>query len=163
MDREELKALLDERGIEYSPHAHTPTLVDLALGEEKGGEVAEATSEEVETQTAEEEAPFYQPQVFSPWELPANTVAAQQYMDRGLVVDETLVPPDDVLAAANNEIELHGHPDDPRLQGGSLVGFNAQALPSREVEIEEPEEVDLSGQTWGQKLAAEAETEEVSA
>src|SRR6516164_5361791 len=88
MDREELKALLDERGIEYSPHAHTPTLVDLALGEEKGGEVAEATGEEVEAQAAEEEeAPFYQPQVFSPWELPANTVAAQQYMDRGLVVD----------------------------------------------------------------------------
>jgi hypothetical protein len=123
----------------------------------------EATSAEVEATAGEAEAPpdYYPPQAFSPWELPANTVAAQQYMNRGLVVDESLVPEDDRLAAANNEIELYGHPDDPRLSGGSLVGFDATALPSREVEIEQAEVLENTGQTWGAKLEA-AESEEAT-
>jgi len=169
MDREELKALLDEQGVEYSPHAHTPTLVDLALGEGEtdpvdkggqphggghgnGGDEGDGDGEVGGTTVTPED--FYAPQAFSPWELPANTGAAQLYIDRGIVVDESLVPDEDRLAAANNEIELHGHPDDPRLTGGSLTGFDATALPSREVEIEIPE-VEEESRTWGQKLEAD--------
>jgi len=169
MDREELKALLDERGVEYSPHAHTPTLVDLALGESPEAE-AQAADEEVEGLVQVEAPEFYTPQVFSPWELPANTVAAQQFISQGVVVDESLVPEDDVLAAANNEIGLYGHPEDPRLTGGSIVNEpltteQLAAPPPREIEM--PETVE-EHRTWGEKLEAEAtegeaETEEANA
>ena len=163
MDRDDLKALLDERGIEYSPHAHTPTLVDLALGyPDAAAEEAADEGEEVEAETVEAVAPedFYQPQTYHPYELPANTVAAQAYIDRGLVVDDTLEMSEERTAAAQNEIELYGHPDDPRLSGGSVMDLDTSTPPSRQVEIEVAEaQWEAPGLTWGQLQEAEAEPE----
>jgi hypothetical protein len=149
MDREDLKALLDERGLEYSPQAHTPTLVNLLLEDqesEEGEEVAPhthppaddpavATSQEVAVREGEEEEgpPDYYPvRAYSPWELPANTAVAQQYLNTGaVVVDTSLVPDDDVLAAANNEIELYGSAEDPRLSGGGEADDFAALTPKQ--------------------------------
>jgi len=164
MDRDDLKALLDERGIEYSPHAHTPTLVDLALGDPDAAveETADeaAADEEVEDLAQVEAPDFYQPQTYHPYELPANTVAAQAYIDRGLVVDDTLEMSEERTAAAQNEIELYGHPDDPRLSGGSVMDLDTSTPPSRQVEIEVAEaQWEAPGLTWGQLQEAEAEPE----
>jgi hypothetical protein len=182
MDREDLKALADEKGLEYAPTIHTPTLINLILESEQEGQ-PEVTAEgaEVEAQaeveateeveaTTEEVPDYYPPIVYSPWELPANTAAAQNMISTGaVVVDETLVPEDDVLAAANNEIALYGHPEDPRLVGASIVSDQLTqeqlgAPPPRE--IEPFPEVEDSSETFGQRLereaAGESETEEAA-
>jgi hypothetical protein len=178
MDREDLKALLDERGVEYSPHAHTSTLVDLAAGDEPQTE-SEGQVEAREGELDEPPPPmdaYYPPTVFSPWELPARTGAAQQFIAQGVLVDESLVPEDDRLAAANNEIELYGHPEDPRLTGGSLLEspLSLEQLahpPAVELEEPEPEDMETRYLTVGQlaereeggEVESEAEKEEANA
>jgi hypothetical protein len=165
MDREELRAVADEKGLEYSPHVHSSKLISLILDEEDEVD-EEETGTEIEKAEDQAETPPdpYPPYTLHPWELPANTVAAQAYIAANPgVMDETLEFSDERAAAAQNEVELYGHPADPRLAGGSLlepVDFNA---PVERPEIEELEVVGNDGQTWGEKLAAESEQEEANA
>lgn len=134
--------------------------------EETSTEVAVQNRGGVATQDAEAEdllPNYYPPRMYSPWELPANTAVAQQYINSGLLVDESLVPPDDVLAAANSNIELYGHPQDPRLNGGSLlespVPLEDLARPGK-VELEMPEPR-TEFRTWGEKVQEESEETKV--
>jgi hypothetical protein len=168
MDREELRAVADEKGLEYSPHVGSSKLISLILAEED--EVDDEGDEEVGTEIvkveAQAEAPPdpSPPYTLHPWELPANTVAAQAYIAANPgVVDETLEISEERAAAAQNEVELYGHPADPRLAGGSLLEAVDFAAPAERAEIEELEVVGNDGQTWGEKLAAESEQEEANA
>jgi hypothetical protein len=159
MDREELKALLDERGVEYSPHAHNTTLVDLAL-ESEGVATTGKPGEEVPPETPPPRGwgllvdPYKM--VYSPWELPANTAAAQA------IAAVVTVDPDAPISAerqaqATAAIQAHqdnvqevvaGISDDPRLSGVTFEEHatkQAEAAAARVTEREgtvEPEQVE---------------------
>lgn len=140
MDRDEVKAIADDLGLEYSPHAHTETLIRNILDTQEGeGEEAEAEAEEGVEATAEEEvvvvADPYKT-TYSPYELPANTAAAEAFRATNPeAVDPEAVLSDERTAQAQDHIATYGADDDPRLEGYT---------PSQEIEEEEePAEEDV--------------------
>lgn len=123
---------------------------------------AEATDE---AQAEEQQAELLPVNAISPYELPANTAAAQQYLAMGVVVDESIELPEEQVAAAQNEIALYGHPNDPRISGGSLVDNplspeDLAVVPAREIEMPEVEE--KGWHTWGDMQGGETAEEEVA-
>jgi len=142
MSRDELKALADEKGLKYSLSAHNSTIINLIL--ESEGEPDMSQEEAAAADAAEESQPVepdvqiteepaavvvdpYK-QVFSPWELPANTAAAAAIANQ-VTVDPDAPISDERVTQAKTAIQAHQDgiqeaistvSDDPRLSGSTF-------------------------------------------
>jgi|SRR5215469_1290371 len=141
LSRDDLKALADGMGLEYAPTAHNSTIINLILESEGEPDMAEeqaaaedAAPEEpaveiTETGTTATEVVDPYKQVFSPWELPANTAAAAAISTQ-VTVDENAPISDERIAQATAAIQEHQDgvqeavsqvSDDPRLSGSTFA------------------------------------------
>jgi hypothetical protein len=140
---EELRDELRSRDLPIS--GHKDELVARLEEDDAATATEEEPSQEVAVREDEakaaEENPDPAKRVYSPYELPANTAAAQAFIDTHPdAVDETVVLPDEQVAAAQATIQDHVDAmaavgvtvEDPRLEGYSPPAPEPQEEPEKE-------------------------------
>jgi hypothetical protein len=119
---EELREELRARDLHTSGNKDE-LIARLEEDDAAAGATKEAPAEQAQV---EEVLDYYPLRVYSPFELPANTAAAQAFIDTHPdAVDETIVLPDEQVAAAQASIQDHVDlmaeagvtVEDPRLEG----------------------------------------------